>query len=75
MSFKTPLLYVQIDELVGVESYLRENCSSASQEISHVLWNPKDNRRVYTTPPMLSAPGHMHAVHAFLSCFLNVRVI
>jgi hypothetical protein len=66
MPFKTPPLCLQI-ELLGVELYLRENCSSASQEISHLLWNPKDNRGVHTlrhccllwvtcTQSMLSSP-------------------
>ena len=75
MSFKTPPLYLQIDELVGVESYLTEKCSSTSQEIPHRLWNPKDNRGVHTASPLLFALSHMHAVHAFLSCFLNIRLI
>ena len=75
MSFKAPPLYLQIDELLGLESYLREKCSSASREISHLLWNPKDNRGFHTALPLLSALSHMHAVHAFLSCFLNIRLI
>jgi hypothetical protein len=75
MSFTTPPLYLQIDEVLGVESHLRENCYAASQEISHVLWNPKHNRRVHTISPLLSALSVIHAVNTFLSCFLNIHWI
>jgi hypothetical protein len=46
------------------------NSHPASQEISHLLWNPKFHYRVHNGPPLLS---QINPVHIFPQCFPKIH--
>jgi hypothetical protein len=46
---------------------------SASQEITHLLWNPKVHFCIYNSPSLVPIPSHMNSVHTFPSyLFKNI---
>ena len=66
------------DDLINtysVEQSTREdNRFSASQEITHILWNPRVHYHVYNSPPPFPILNHINPVHAPLSHFLKVHL-
>jgi hypothetical protein len=49
------------------------NSHSASQEIPHLLWNPKVHYHAQNTPPLVPILSHMHPVHILPSCFPKIH--
>ena len=47
------------------------NSSSASQEISCILWNAKFHYRFHKTQPLVTTLNQVNLFHAFPSCFLR----
>ena len=49
------------------------NQFSASQEIPHILWNPKVHYRIHKCPPPAPIPSHLNPIHTPTSHFLNMH--
>jgi hypothetical protein len=50
------------------------NRFSGSQEIPHILWNPKVDYRIHTSPPPVPILSQLHLVHAPTSKILKIRL-
>jgi hypothetical protein len=48
------------NQLHGAESFWQATSHSASQEIPHLLWNPKFHCRVHNSPPLIPVVSQMH---------------
>jgi hypothetical protein len=52
--------------------YSEANRFSASQEISRILWNPKDHYRIHNFPPPVPILSQIDLVHIPTIQFLNI---
>ena len=50
------------------------NRFAASQEIPHILWNPKVHYRIHKCPPPVLIPRQIDPVHTPTSNFLNIHL-
>ena len=52
---------------------MEANISSASQEIPHIIWNPKVHYCVQQKPPFVPIVSHTNPTHAISSYFFNIH--
>jgi hypothetical protein len=62
--------------IYSVEMYILSYSmeQSPSQEIPHILWNPKVRYRTHKCPPPLLIPSQLHPVPTTPSHFLKVEM-
>ena len=51
------------------------NRFSASQEIPHILWNPKVHYSIHNSPTHVPVLSQINPVHIIPSCFLKIHPI
>jgi len=49
------------------------NNHSATQEIPHILWNPKVYYSVHNSPPLVPSLSQLIPIHNFLSYFFKIH--
>jgi len=83
LSISTDLPWLQITYLLtNLPTYLlhgqspswEANWFSASQEIPHILWNPKGHYRIHKCRPPVSILSQLDPFHAPASHFLNIHL-
>jgi hypothetical protein len=53
--------------------YSEANSHSSSQEIPHLLWNPKVHYRVHNSPTLVPNLSQLHPVHIFPPYFPKIH--
>ena len=69
----SPLTYLRTYSMQQIPSW-EANRFSASQQISHIWWNPKVHYRIHKCPPPVPVLSQIHPVHAPTSHFLEIHL-
>lgn len=61
-------------QLNGAQVLSGSNISSATQDFSLILWNPKANCRVHNSPSFLPFRSQINEIYAVQFCFFKIHV-
>ena len=74
--YLTVIRYIKLNStyLLQQSPSWESNSSSASQQIPHILWNPKGHYNIHKRPPPIPVLSQLDPVHTLTSHFLKIHL-